>query len=180
MVVVPTSIHLPFCISNYSINCCRNTARNNGDTICQNYRRSTSSNFGKMELGKIAKLGFDALPRRNLVPQFRKIGQKISCKAAETSSSSSSSSDVYQGVYGPWTIDSSDVREVFLYFSLFCNRQSYFVQYSFILWLKTVSLLKLPLYFIVPVSRILYFLVCISVRIIGDLCYQVIKTSKHD
>ncbi|CAO2829653.1 unnamed protein product [Amaranthus hypochondriacus] len=111
MALVPSSIYQPFFISNFSIKCCRNTARNNGETICQNLRRSTSSNFGKMELGKIAKLGFNALPRRNSVPQFKKIGQKISCKAAETSSSS----DVYQGVYGPWTIDPSDVREVILY-----------------------------------------------------------------
>ncbi|KAJ7954547.1 Integral membrane protein [Quillaja saponaria] len=41
----------------------------------------------------------------------------VKCKALGESSQSQSSVDrtVYQGIYGPWTVDSSDVREVILY-----------------------------------------------------------------
>lgn len=36
----------------------------------------------------------------------------IRCKATGESSQSSFNPTVYQGIYGPWTVDSSDVREV--------------------------------------------------------------------
>lgn len=39
----------------------------------------------------------------------------IKCQAAGEGSPNSFDSTVYQGVYGPWTVDSSDVREVILY-----------------------------------------------------------------
>ena len=39
----------------------------------------------------------------------------VVCKAVrKTGRQNSSSGDVYEGVYGPWTVDSSDVREVLL------------------------------------------------------------------
>uniref|UniRef100_A0A7C9CW03 Integral membrane protein n=1 Tax=Opuntia streptacantha TaxID=393608 RepID=A0A7C9CW03_OPUST len=51
--------------------------------------------------------------------QFCRIRRmSVNCKAMEQSQSqiqSASSNTVYQGVYGPWTIEPSDVREVILY-----------------------------------------------------------------
>ncbi|GLT46406.1 hypothetical protein SLA2020_201580 [Shorea laevis] len=40
---------------------------------------------------------------------------KIRCKAASESSQGSFERTVYQGVYGPWTVEPEDVREVILY-----------------------------------------------------------------
>ncbi|XP_041012672.1 uncharacterized protein LOC121256097 [Juglans microcarpa x Juglans regia] len=39
----------------------------------------------------------------------------VKCKALGESSQNSVDRTVYQGIYGPWTVDSSDVREVVLY-----------------------------------------------------------------
>ncbi|KAJ8450087.1 hypothetical protein Cgig2_033281 [Carnegiea gigantea] len=48
--------------------------------------------------------------------EFRRRGSiSIRCKAMEQVQSESSSTVVYQGVYGPWTVEPSDVREVILY-----------------------------------------------------------------
>ena len=47
--------------------------------------------------------------------EFRRRGSiSIRCKAMEQVQSESSSTVVYQGVYGPWTVEPSDVREVSL------------------------------------------------------------------
>jgi hypothetical protein len=51
----------------------------------------------------------------------------VKCKALGESSQSSSDRTVYQGIYSPWTVDPSDVREVhtpfflFVTFSVFIN-----------------------------------------------------------
>lgn len=72
--------------------------------------------------------------------RFRKIGQKLSCKAMEQNQSNSNS--VYQGVYGPWTIDPSDVREVILYRSGLVTAALSFVVASSTAFLPDNSLLS--------------------------------------
>ncbi|EFJ31711.1 hypothetical protein SELMODRAFT_169072 [Selaginella moellendorffii] len=45
----------------------------------------------------------------------RRRGPRILLCRAQSSSSKTDAAQVYNGVYGPWSIDSTDVREVFLY-----------------------------------------------------------------
>lgn len=44
--------------------------------------------------------------------RFRQGVRPIKCKAVEQGSSDGVDAAVYRGVYGPWTVDASDVREV--------------------------------------------------------------------
>ncbi|XWS54095.1 hypothetical protein CRYUN_Cryun10bG0059200 [Craigia yunnanensis] len=52
---------------------------------------------------------------------------KIKCKAVSESSQGSIDRTVYQGVFGPWTVDPEDVREVVLYRSGLVTAASSFV-----------------------------------------------------
>ncbi|XP_021288143.1 uncharacterized protein LOC110419422 [Herrania umbratica] len=52
---------------------------------------------------------------------------KITCKAVSESSQGSIDRTVYQGAYGPWTVDPEDVREVVLYRSGLVTAASSFV-----------------------------------------------------
>ncbi|KAL2903711.1 Ribosome maturation factor RimP [Bienertia sinuspersici] len=67
--------------------------------------------FGKLDLGSIGTTRIQNKRSHQFAPECRKFGHTVRCKAMEQSTSPS----VYQGVYGPWTIDSSDIREVVLY-----------------------------------------------------------------
>ncbi|KAF8408511.1 hypothetical protein HHK36_007667 [Tetracentron sinense] len=51
------------------------------------------------------------------LPSSSRVSLRIQCQALGEGSQSSSNSNgaVYQGIYGPWTVDPSDVREVILY-----------------------------------------------------------------
>lgn len=68
------------------------------------YRRRLQHQIAELKLGEFRRTQIKTLNSRQFAPQFR----KMSCKAVQQSQST------YQGVYGPWTIDSSDIREVFL------------------------------------------------------------------
>lgn len=48
--------------------------------------------------------------------RFRQGVRPIKCKAVEQGSSDGVDAAVYRGAYGPWTVDASDVREVWLLF----------------------------------------------------------------
>ncbi|OMO64561.1 hypothetical protein CCACVL1_21671 [Corchorus capsularis] len=52
---------------------------------------------------------------------------KLKCKAVGESSQGSIEPTVYEGVYGPWTVDSEDIREVVLYRSGLVTAASSFV-----------------------------------------------------
>lgn len=51
---------------------------------------------------------------RNSSPSLTK--KTIRCQAVGESNTTSQESQLYQGVYGPWTVEPSDVREVLLFF----------------------------------------------------------------
>lgn len=82
---------------------------------------------------------------RNLELGFREIGIEkigqvttISCKAMEQSQSQT----VYQGVYGPWTIEPSDIREVILYRTGLVTAAASFVVAASTAFLPADSLLR--------------------------------------
>ncbi|XP_022727105.1 uncharacterized protein LOC111283021 isoform X1 [Durio zibethinus] len=61
---------------------------------------------------------------------FFKVGvrkRKVKCKAVSESSQGSVDRSVYQGAFGPWTVDPKDVREVVLYRSGLVTAASSFV-----------------------------------------------------
>ncbi|XP_021722985.1 uncharacterized protein LOC110690456 [Chenopodium quinoa] len=78
-------------------------------------------NFGKVEFGEIGRI-------RN--------SRQFQCKAIDQTQ------NVFQGVYGPWTIDSSDVREVILYRSGLVTAALSFVLASSTAFLPDNSLLS--------------------------------------
>ena len=63
------------------------------------------------------------LPSTSTVAKLTLRNGSLKCKAiGDQSSQTPLDRTVYQGIYGPWTVDSSDVREVNVlsYFSLLC------------------------------------------------------------
>ncbi|KNA06723.1 hypothetical protein SOVF_178360 isoform B [Spinacia oleracea] len=98
-----------------------------------------SSHLGKLELGAIGSSHFGKL---ELGAIGRRIGTQFRCKAVEQTQNTTTSTGVYQGVYGPWTIDSSDVREVILYRSGLVTAAISFVLASSTAFLPGNSLLR--------------------------------------
>lgn len=74
----------------------------------------------------------------NTPPKLLPLRLLTKCQAAGDTSTSTS---VYQGVYGPWTLDSSDVREVILYRSGLVTAAASFVVAASTAFLPTDSFL---------------------------------------
>ncbi|KMT07334.1 hypothetical protein BVRB_6g149620 [Beta vulgaris subsp. vulgaris] len=130
---------------NFNGGCFKITSRKNNNTICQHHHRRRRHHQLQQQQNDKLKLNFGEIIRISNFNRAEfgaikigKLGQKLSCKAMEQTQSTS----VYQGAYGPWTVESDDIREVILYRSGLVTAALSFVLASSTTFLPGNSLLS--------------------------------------
>lgn len=85
--------------------------------LLHRHRYSYASSVSLVELRRLL-----SPPSRSAICSLRTFSscyltkKTIRCQAVGEGTTNSRESQLYQGVYGPWTVESSDVREVLIFF----------------------------------------------------------------